>query len=169
LLILVPLLEQAMRSAWRDLSSDDSDDELWRKPSTWIAAMVSAPAAGVPVLGSLQDLIKVKTIGGFAVTVQDPGTRLVSEAITFAGKAVNGEGLDINEVNAALHLTALGLTLLGAPGGEAIEGLLNITKAGAGMVENAAVPEADKNEAYQDKKARAEKAKQRKQDRAAKP
>jgi hypothetical protein len=101
--------------------------------------------------------------------VQDPGTRLVSEAITFAGKAVNGEGLDINEVNAALHLTALGLTLLGAPGGEAIEGLLNITKAGAGMVENAAVPEADKNEAYQDKKARAEKAKQRKQDRAAKP
>ena len=169
LLILVPLLEQAMRSAWRDLSSDDSDDELWRKPSTWIAAMVSAPAAGVPVLGSLQDLIKVKTIGGFSVTVQDPGTRLVSEAITFAGKAVNGEGLDINEVNAALHLTALGLTLLGAPGGEAIEGLLNITKAGAGMVENAAVPEADKNEAYQDKKARAEKAKQRKQDRAAKP
>ena len=169
LLILVPLLEQAMRSAWRDLSSDDSDDELWRKPSTWIAAMVSAPAAGVPVLGSLQDLIKVKTIGGFSVTVQDPGTRLVSEAITFAGKAVNGEGLDINEVNAALHLTALGLTLLGAPGGEAIEGMLNITKAGAGMVENAAVPEADKNEAYQDKKARAEKAKQRKQDRAAKP
>ncbi len=66
-------------------------------------------------------------------------------------------------------MTALGLTLLGAPGGEAIEGLLNVTKAGAGMVENAGLSEVDKNEAYQDKKTRAEKAKQRKQDRAAKP
>ena len=79
---------------------------------------------------------------------------------------MNGEGVDLNEVNAALHLTALGLTLLGAPGGEAIEGMLNVTKAGAGMVENAAVSEADKNDAYQIKKDRAERAKQRKKDRA---
>ncbi len=145
LVVVIPALEQVMRSVYKDLFSDDPDEDLWMDPATWWVAMLSSFFSGVPGAGSIQDIIKVQVMGGYTVTVQDPATRLVSDSVKTISKLVKEEKLDINAVNAAAHTAALGLSAFGLPGGSAIESGLNLVKAGAGLVENLKTTDAEKD------------------------
>jgi len=161
LILVVPIMEQVMRSLWKDLTSDDPDEELWSLKA-FLASMATAPAQGVPGIGSIQDLIKVSWFGGFTVTNQDPATRLVKESVDATKKILKDGKLDINSVVAAAHLTSLGLSAFGVPGGPAIEGLLNLEKSGEGAVKNAKTTDQEKDDAHKLKEEKSDRAKQKK-------
>jgi len=163
LAIVIPIMEQAMRSLYRDLFSDDSDEEIWHKRSTWYAAIGSTFLSGVPVVGTLQDMAKIQLIGGHTVTVQDPGSRLVSDAFKAAGDLTkNPSSITEKAIIAAMHASALTLSALDLPGGNLLEGLLNIGKTVGGFSANKETTDEEKDQKYRDSEEKKARAKERK-------
>ncbi|CAB4136251.1 hypothetical protein UFOVP296_37 [uncultured Caudovirales phage] len=147
MLIIIPLIEQACRSAWKDLTSDEPDEKLWEDPTTWIMAILSAPVSGVPVIGIGFDFLKVQTIGGYTSTLQDPISRLFFEFPKSVKKMANGE-LDMQDLIGALHFVTLGTIISGKTGGALAESAVNLLSAWVGWDDGSVLTDGQKGEKY---------------------
>ena len=161
MMFMVPAVDHALKTLLKDLISDEPDEKLYGAWQPLVASMLSAPLTGVVVVGSFIDAFKVAQFGGYTVSVQDPITRLITE-IPKAVKEIKDGSFDIKSLESAIHITALGTTLVGVPGGPLLESANNLLSAWAGWDDNSALTETEKDEKYRKMIIKREKAKARK-------
>jgi len=147
MMILIPLIENSCRMAYKDLFSDEPDEKLWMDWRTWVAAMATSTVSGVPGINLVADFIKVMQFGGYTSSLQDPISRLLTE-LPKSIKTLRDGKLDMKDLISAMHLITMGTIISDRTGGPLVESAANLLSTWVGWDDGSVLTDGQKDEKY---------------------